>query len=198
MSERDFVNITIYGVPGSLVKEFMEKVVKPSYPGGISPAIVALMRDVIEEEKYADVLAKFPWKKDEKLIDEAWHLHTSKRHYENYSIFTLGEIIGKSDCPIVVRFRHEYPDAILVNIENNEAINVEFEEVSSNFRKDGHDPAKCDLIVCNEHDWKEKYPNEKCPLPVYELRGNEFRGKYCPKEEQKQKGKGETSHEGTA
>lgn len=43
-------------------------------------------------------------------------------------------------------------------------VRIEFEFRSRNFRDHGHDPAKCDLIVCWEHDWPE------CPLEVIELR----------------------------
>jgi hypothetical protein len=43
-------------------------------------------------------------------------------------------------------------------------IAVEFELRSSDFRRHGHDPALCDLIVCWEHDWAE------CPVEVLELR----------------------------
>lgn len=41
---------------------------------------------------------------------------------------------------------------------------IEFEYLSSNFQTHGHDPQKCDLIVCWEHDWAD------CPLEVIELR----------------------------
>jgi hypothetical protein len=40
---------------------------------------------------------------------------------------------------------------------------IEFEYYSSAFRKHRHDPARCDLIVCWKHDWKD------CPIEVLEL-----------------------------
>jgi len=43
-------------------------------------------------------------------------------------------------------------------------VRIEFEYYSSNFKEHGHDPSKCDMIVCWEHDWAE------CPLEVVELR----------------------------
>ena len=43
-------------------------------------------------------------------------------------------------------------------------VKIEFEYQSRNFRDHGHDPARCDLIVCWEHNWLE------CPLEVIELR----------------------------
>lgn len=46
-----FVNLTIYDIPEELIKDFMEKVVRPSYPGGISPAIKDLMWKAVQREK---------------------------------------------------------------------------------------------------------------------------------------------------
>ena len=45
------VHITIYNVPASLVKEFTQEVVRPSYPRGISDAIQDLMRKAILEQE---------------------------------------------------------------------------------------------------------------------------------------------------
>ncbi len=45
-----------------------------------------------------------------------------------------------------------------------ERISIEFEFRSSGFRRGGHDPAGCNLIVCRIHDWPE------CPVQVLELR----------------------------
>jgi len=41
---------------------------------------------------------------------------------------------------------------------------IEFEYKSSAFKKYGHDPDQCDIIVCWEHDWKD------CPIEVIELK----------------------------
>jgi hypothetical protein len=46
----DACNITIYNVPADLVKEFCQKVVWPTYPGGISEAIQDLMRRAVQEQ----------------------------------------------------------------------------------------------------------------------------------------------------
>jgi len=43
-------------------------------------------------------------------------------------------------------------------------VRIEFEYKSRNFRDHGHDPGKCDLIVCWEHNWPD------CPLDVIELK----------------------------
>ncbi len=41
---------------------------------------------------------------------------------------------------------------------------IEFEYKASNFKQHGHDPDKCDFMVCWENDWPE------CPLKVIELK----------------------------
>jgi hypothetical protein len=43
-------------------------------------------------------------------------------------------------------------------------VDIELEKESRNFLGHGHDPSKCDLIVCWEHNWPE------CPLEVIELK----------------------------
>jgi hypothetical protein len=48
MAEDIFVNITLYRVPGSLVREFALKVCV-HYPGGISEAVQELMKKAIKE-----------------------------------------------------------------------------------------------------------------------------------------------------
>jgi hypothetical protein len=46
-----FVNITIQKIPANLLKEFMDKVVNPTYPGGIGAAIKGLMTKAVQEAK---------------------------------------------------------------------------------------------------------------------------------------------------
>jgi len=131
----------------------------------------------------SSVFDKLPWKKDKKLFDEATEL-LAKRQYENWVIFRLGMELAEVDDIDVVFRGNTYPDATLmkrISDEDFETLNVEFEEYSSEFK--GHDPKKCDLIICGYHDWKEKYPNEKCPLPVYVISGEKGKGKFYPKEE---------------
>ena len=119
---------------------------------------------------------EFPWKKNKKLFGEATELLT-RRQYENWVIFRFGiELANVDDVDVV--FRGKYPDAILVNAKTEEALNIEFEEYSGDFKKQGHDPKKCDLIVCAYHDWEERFPNEKCPLPVYVV--GEVKRKFFP------------------
>jgi predicted transcriptional regulator of viral defense system len=49
--QEESLSITIYNVPEDLIKEFAEKVIKPDYPGGISPAIKDLVQKAVEEKK---------------------------------------------------------------------------------------------------------------------------------------------------
>lgn len=56
----------------------------------------------------------------------------------------------------------DYPDWLLID-EHGEYVYCEVEHRSSNFVLHGHDPARCDLIACWEHDWPES------PLPVLEF-----------------------------
>jgi hypothetical protein len=43
-------------------------------------------------------------------------------------------------------------------------VDIELEQYSRNFVTHMHDPNKCDLIVCWEHNWPE------CPIEVIELK----------------------------
>jgi hypothetical protein len=42
-----FVDLTIYNVSASLLREFAQKIISPCYPGGVSEAIKDLMRKAI-------------------------------------------------------------------------------------------------------------------------------------------------------
>lgn len=44
-----FVDLTIYDVPASLLREFGEKLIRSSYPSGVSEAIKDLLRKAILE-----------------------------------------------------------------------------------------------------------------------------------------------------
>lgn len=46
-----FVDLTIYDVPAGLLREFGEKVVRSSYPGGVNEAIKDLLRKAIIEQE---------------------------------------------------------------------------------------------------------------------------------------------------
>jgi len=70
---------------------------------------------------------------------------------------------------IVEAVHNKYPDCEAkrcIDRKRNrwQRVRIEFEYTSSNFRDHGHNPEKCDVIVCWEHDWPQ------CPLEVIELR----------------------------
>jgi hypothetical protein len=44
-----FVDLTIYDVPASLLREFGEKIIRSSYPSGVSEAIKDLIRKALLE-----------------------------------------------------------------------------------------------------------------------------------------------------
>jgi len=46
-----FVDLTIYDIPGSLLKEFGEKVVRTRYPAGVNEAIKDMLRKAVSEEQ---------------------------------------------------------------------------------------------------------------------------------------------------
>lgn len=64
---------------------------------------------------------------------------------------------------IIEEIQVKFPDAVVREIATGRLLSVEFEYMSSNFKKHGHDENECDLIVC----WKHDYQN--CPLPVLEM-----------------------------
>jgi hypothetical protein len=102
------------------------------------------------------VFDRLSWKTDKKLFQEVRDLLT-KKQYEDWVIFRFGCIMGEMENIDLV-FTGNYPDAILYRLENEEivdALRIEFEEYSSDFKAHGHDPSMCDLIVCGIDDWKE-------------------------------------------
>lgn len=63
----------------------------------------------------------------------------------------------------IVSLQGAFPDAIVRIKATGEEYRAEFEYQSSSFRTHRHDPRKCDLIICWQHDLQD------CYLPVWEL-----------------------------
>lgn len=63
----------------------------------------------------------------------------------------------------IISIGQSYPDAVIVDISNNQEYKVEFEFLASNFLSHGHDIRKCDFIIC----WKNDIPTSI--LPIIEL-----------------------------
>jgi len=81
-------------------------------------------------------------------------------------VFLFG-MLAKQLGFLVLRIQAEFPDCeALRQMEEKrwQGTRIEFELLSRNFLDHGHDPAKCDLIVCWEHNWPD------CPLEVLELK----------------------------
>lgn len=49
-----FGDVTICNVPDSLLREFMRTVVWPKYPGGITEALIDLMKKEVQKQKKLD------------------------------------------------------------------------------------------------------------------------------------------------
>jgi metal-responsive CopG/Arc/MetJ family transcriptional regulator len=49
LDDEMFVDLTIFDVPASLLKEFGEKIIRSSYPSGVSEAIKDLIRKAVLE-----------------------------------------------------------------------------------------------------------------------------------------------------
>lgn len=117
------------------------------------------------------------WRKDAESLEEVKRLSEAESDLtkENKAIFCFGFTTGMhheywKDASIYFRPPNEYPDAVLFRERTNQVLNVEFESVSSNFKRHGHDPKKCDLIVCLFDDYKEVC-KEDCPIPVWSMFG---------------------------
>ncbi len=68
---------------------------------------------------------------------------------------------------MILKVQTEFPDCEAIRVagkDRNRPVKIEFEYESRNFLRHMHDPAKCDIIVCWEHNWPE------CPLEVIELK----------------------------
>ncbi len=84
---------------------------------------------------------------------------------ENGVIFLFGKVIEDLNM-YIEEIKPGFPDCLGRRFTGKgwELVSIEFEYKSSNFKDHKHDPSKCDLIVCWEHDWVD------CPLEVIELR----------------------------
>ena len=81
-------------------------------------------------------------------------------------VFLFSKHHSKLGFPFILRIGNKFPDATVLD-ENGEMKYVELEYRSSNFKLHGHDPKKCDYIVCWEHDWDD-YPSDS--IQIIELK----------------------------
>jgi len=80
-------------------------------------------------------------------------------------VFLFGKVIEDLNMYIEL-IRSGYPDCIGRRFVGKgwEKVTIEFEYNSKSFLDHKHNPDKCDMIVCWEHDWVD------CPLEVIELK----------------------------
>ncbi len=108
---------------------------------------------------------RFPQKpKEEVAIGEPLDFEglTNAPMEENGVIFLFGKLHDRMGIRIK-SIRKGFPDAAAeVWIKDRlYPRTIEFEYKSSDFRRHKHDPSKCDIIVCWEHDWRE------CPKNIF-------------------------------
>jgi len=87
---------------------------------------------------------------------------------ENGVIFLFSKISEEVGIN-VENIRAGFPDCIArKNIAPGrwEEVKIEFEFKSSDFKRHGHNPDDCDMIVCWQHDWQQTPKN----LEVFELK----------------------------
>ena len=108
---------------------------------------------------------KFPLKsKEDLVIGEPLDFEglTNAPMEENGVIFLFGKLHERMGIRIKA-IRKGFPDATgEVWIKGRlYPRTIEFEFRSSDFKRHGHDPQKCDIIVCWEHDWDD------CPKNLF-------------------------------
>ncbi len=64
---------------------------------------------------------------------------------------------------MIERIGPTFPDATIINIETGETFRAEFEYDARNFIQHGHDPRKCDVIICWINNW------HGCPMTIMTL-----------------------------
>jgi hypothetical protein len=93
-------------------------------------------------------------------VDRYFFLYEPGNEYEVCLLF--GFLLPYLEGEWVLdEYTDNYPDSTF--LVGGKAVRVEFELYSANFVDHGHDPEKCDMIVC----WKDNWPN--CPLEIIEL-----------------------------
>lgn len=85
---------------------------------------------------------------------------------EQEVVLLFGLLLPYLDEPISIdECREAYPDCIAIRSHDGRRIRIEFELLSGNFQQHGHDPSKCEMIVC----WKHNWPGRPESIEVLEL-----------------------------
>lgn len=91
-------------------------------------------------------------------------LGVSEPQFETGVISLFSRIHRELGFPFLKVLRDKFPDCIALDDKGKE-IRIEFEKKSSEFQTHGHDPKKCDYIVCWANDL-----GHLAPVKVIELR----------------------------
>lgn len=89
---------------------------------------------------------------------DSLNLQNQYTNNENLVIRTFKEIYPLLGFEKIIHIKTSFPDATC--IKDGKEVKCEFEYRSVNFKYHGHDPTKCDYIICWIHDWKDS------PIPV--------------------------------
>jgi hypothetical protein len=87
---------------------------------------------------------------------------------EHGVVFLFARMLKRLGISSVDKIGAGFPDCIAYKKTGKEEkkLRIEFEHKSKNFELHNHDPKKCDMIVCWEHNW----PNAPKHLEIIELR----------------------------
>lgn len=89
---------------------------------------------------------------------DSFQLHNKYSSNEDLVINVFEKIYQLLGFEKILKIQKVFPDAIC--IKDGKEVKCEFEYRSVNFKYHGHDPTKCDYIICWIHDWTDS------PIPV--------------------------------
>lgn len=70
----------------------------------------------------------------------------------------------------IINFWSSFPDARIRDTQEDIFYEVEFEYMLSSFIKHGHDPFRCNFVIC----WENDIPYFHFPLTVWEIKSNSY------------------------
>ncbi|MHA1654383.1 MAG: hypothetical protein ACTSVT_10380 [Candidatus Thorarchaeota archaeon] len=71
-------------------------------------------------------------------------------------LFLFIKLHRKLGYKTIVKLQREFPDVQAID-ENDDTVRIELELNASNFRTHGHDPRKCDVVICWDDDVGESW-----------------------------------------
>jgi len=85
---------------------------------------------------------------------------------EQFVIELFKEIHEELGFEEIINLQKEFPDCTC--IKDGEEVKIEFEFRSVNFKYHGHNPEKCDYVICWYDDWK-KSPDNLPIISIYKV-----------------------------